>query len=114
MVASRLARRCWLRRQRKAKRTTCVGELMTKLQATKKLKSKDQTLKSSKQKKLSLAKSCLALVSRHNLNSRTTGLTTTPLGRGVQSAWRDAPPENSTELDLEPERCLFSASTTSS
>ena len=93
--------------------TICLGKLMTKLQTTKKLKSKEQPLNSSKQKKLSLAKPCLALVSRHTLNSRTTGLTTTPLGRGVQSAWRDAPPENSTELDVEPERCLFPAPTTS-
>ena len=86
---------------------------MTKLQTTKKLKSIELPLGSSEQRKLSLAKPCLTLASRRNLNPRTTGLTTTRFGRGVQNAWRDAPLENSTELDVEPERCMFSASTTS-
>ena len=47
-------------------------------------------------------------------NSRTIEWTTTRTGCGVQSAWRDAPQANSTELDEESVRCRRLALTTSS
>ena len=77
-------------------------------------KSKELKLKNAKQKKLYLEEFYQALDKQHNHNSRATVRTTTRPGRGVQSAWRDAPQANSTEHEEDTARCQCVALVTSS
>ena len=76
--------------------------------------SKELKQKKAKQRKQYLEELYLTQDNQHKHNSRTTVLTTTRSGRGVQSAWRDALQANSTELGEETARCQCSASITSS
>ena len=100
------------------KRTICSHGLEMKLKTerlkTQPEKSKELKLKNAKQKKLYLEQLYPTQDNQHSHNSRATGWTTTRTGRGAQSAWRDAPQANSTELDEESVRCRCLALITSS
>ena len=77
-------------------------------------RSKKLKQKNAKQKKQSLEEFYLTQDNQHNHSSRTTEVTTTRSGRGIQIAWLDEPQANSTELGEETARCQCSASITSS